>query len=177
MRFHPFWCALVLATSSACASAAPAPHTNASSTAVPARYLYVWAGDKDGKSSDFLAVVDVNRDSKDFGQVVTTVPVGMSGSLPHHMEYSLPGQGQLLFANGHHHEATFLFDIEDARQPRLVRTLSLRRPTDFLTTSRASRTGTCWSAICAAKVPAPSPATARIRAATEVSPSWMERDR
>ena len=102
MRFHPFWCALVLATSSACASAAPAPHANASSTAVPARYLYVWAGDKDGKSSDFLAVVDVNRDSKDFGQVVTTVPVGMSGSLPHHMEYSLPGQGQFArLANGH----------------------------------------------------------------------------
>ena len=131
MRFHPFWCALVLATSSACASAAPAPHANASSTAVPARYLYVWAGDKDGKSSDFLAVVDVNRDSKDFGQVVTTVPVGMSGSLPHHMEYSLPGQGQLLFANGHHHEATFLFDIEDARQPRLVRTLSPPSPYRF----------------------------------------------
>ena len=131
MRSHPLWCTFTLVIASACASSAPARRADASSAAEPARYLYVWAGDKDGKSSDFLAVVDVRRDSKDYGQVVTTVPVGMAGSLPHHMEYVLPERGQLLFANGHHHEATFLFDIEDARQPRLVRTISPPSPYRF----------------------------------------------
>ncbi len=87
------------------------------------RYLYVWAGDSDGKDSDFLAVIDVRPTSATYGQVLTTEPVGMSGTLPHHMEYQLPDSGGLLFANGHHHEQIFLFSTDSAEHPRLVRTL------------------------------------------------------
>ena len=94
----------------------------------PSRYLYVWLGDKDEKQSDFLAVVDVAPGSRSYGEVLTTVPVGMSGTLPHHMEYELPGSGRLLFANGHHHERLFLFDTRDAARPRLVRTLPPAEP-------------------------------------------------
>lgn len=102
----------------------------------PARYLYVWAGDKDEKDSDFMAVVDIRPTSSTYGQVVATEPVGMGGTLPHHTEYELPGPGRLLFANGHHHEKIFLFDTDSASRPRLVRTLPpvppYRYPHDFL---------------------------------------------
>jgi hypothetical protein len=102
----------------------------------PARYLYVWAGDKDEKDSDFMAVVDIRPTSSTYGHVVATEPVGMGGTLPHHTEYELPGPGRLLFANGHHHEKIFLFDTDSASRPRLVRTLPpvppYRYPHDFL---------------------------------------------
>jgi hypothetical protein len=96
----------------------------------------VWAGDKDEQSSDFLAVVDVRPGSRTYGDVLTTVPVGMGGTLPHHLEYSLPAAGQTLFANGHHHEQIFRFDISDAEHPKLVGTVPkagpLRYPHDFV---------------------------------------------
>ena len=119
----------------------PAPPTApttvpTTAAAAPARYLYVWAGDKDEQESDFLAVVDVRPASPTYGQVVATEPVAMGGTLPHHTEYELPGPGRLLFANGHHHERIFLFDTDSATRPRLVRALPpvppYRYPHDFL---------------------------------------------
>jgi hypothetical protein len=132
---------LVVAVLAACSahagSTAAAPRTGATPAPgdAPARYLYVWAGDKDEKDPDFLAVVDVRPTSPTYGQVVATEPVGMTGTLPHHTEYSLPGPGGLLFANGHHHERVFLFDTDSATRPRLVRALPpvppYRYPHDF----------------------------------------------
>jgi hypothetical protein len=96
----------------------------------------VWAGDKDEKDSDFMAVVDVRPASATYGEVVATAPVGMRGTLPHHVEYELPGRGRRLFANGHHHEQVFLFDTDSAVRPRLVRALPpvppFGYPHDFL---------------------------------------------
>jgi hypothetical protein len=135
---------VVSAALSACTARRTAPPADGpgASTALaaggpaPARYLYVWAGDKDGKDSDFLAVVDVRPASPTYGQVLATEPVGMGGTLPHHTEYELPGPGRLLFANGHHHERIFLFDTDSATRPRLVRALPpvppYRYPHDFL---------------------------------------------
>jgi 56kDa selenium binding protein (SBP56) len=97
----------------------------------PSRYLYIWAGDKDKRTSDFLATVDVAADSPTYGDVVATEPVGMSGTLPHHMEYELPASSQLLFANGHHREQLFLFDVRKAARPRLARTLPTVKPYRF----------------------------------------------
>lgn len=112
-----------------------APNVRSSPANSAARFLYVWAGDKDEKDQDFVAVYDLRQTSKTYGQVLSTTPVGMSGSLPHHLEYTLPPSGELLFANGHHHEAIMLFDVSDAEHPRLVRTLEstpgLRFPHDF----------------------------------------------
>jgi hypothetical protein len=112
---------LVLLTCIGAACAAPQPKIAVSPGSAPARYLYVWAGDQDEKESDFLAVVDVRPTSGTYAQVIATVPVGMSGTLPHHLEYQLPGPDQLLFANGHHHEQIFLFNTEQPDHPRLVR--------------------------------------------------------
>lgn len=112
----------------ACSSLQPRPDA-------PSRFLYVWAGDKDEKDTDFLAVVDVNQKSSTYGDVVTTVPVGMNGSLPHHMEYQLPPVGRTLYANGHHHEVVFLFDLAADGRPRLAgqadRAPPFRYPHDF----------------------------------------------
>jgi hypothetical protein len=118
------------------ASGPATPTAAITAAAAPARYLYVWAGDKDEKDPDFLAVVDVRPASPTYGQVVATEPVGKGGTMPHHTEYELPGPGRLLFANGHHHEQVFLFDTDSATGPRLVRALPpvppYRYPHDFL---------------------------------------------
>jgi len=96
-----------------------------------ARYLYIWAGDKDERHPDFLATVDVKPASPTYGEVIGTETVGMTGTLPHHMEYEVPTDQLLLFANGHHHERLFLFDTRDAARPRLVRTLPPAAPYRF----------------------------------------------
>lgn len=67
-----------------------------------------------------MAVVDVHPESPTYGDVVATVPVGMSGTLPHHLEYGLPPAGRMLYANGHHHEVVFLFDLASDGRPRLA---------------------------------------------------------
>lgn len=102
----------------------------------PARFLYVWAGDKAEQNEDFFAVVDVRHQSPTYGQVLTTVPVGMRGTLPHHLEYELPASGRALFGNGHHHEVIFRFDVSDAENPRVLGVADavppLRYPHDFV---------------------------------------------
>ncbi len=36
-------------------------------------YLFAWAGDADHKANDFLAVVDADPSSPDYGHLITTV--------------------------------------------------------------------------------------------------------
>src|SRR5690606_24572162 len=95
------------------------------------RFLYVWAGDADGQHSDFLAVVDVEPGSATYGEVLWTDTVGLRGSLPHHLEYALPSEGEFLFGNGHHHEKVLLFDIREPGRPRLARMLPPMPPLGF----------------------------------------------
>jgi hypothetical protein len=110
--------ALLLAALTACG--AGTSQYIADPISASARYLYIWAGDKDERDSDFLAVVDVRSGSPTYGDIVATELVGMSGTLPHHLEYELPPDSRLLYANGHHHEVIFLFDVTDAERPRLA---------------------------------------------------------
>lgn len=110
----------VSAMLSACAASprvAMAPAWNGSP------YLFAFAGDKDEKDHDFFAVIDVRPGSTTLGKTVATLPIGMKASMPHHMEYWTPGSGELLFANAHHHEASFLVDTSDPLKPRIARTL------------------------------------------------------
>ncbi|HYO46587.1 MAG TPA: hypothetical protein VEY33_07865 [Gemmatimonadota bacterium] len=89
------------------------------STGSPARRLYAWAGDLDRADSDFLAVLDADPASPDYGRVIATVPVGRRGTHPHHTEHHMPS-GDTLFANGFMAGATFLFDLTDPDAPRLL---------------------------------------------------------
>ena len=94
-------------------------------------YVLAFAGDKDEKNSDFFAVVDVRQDSPTKGKVVATLPIGMTSSMPHHLEYVLPGKGKLLFANAHHHEMTILIDKSDALNLKLVKSMGPPAPFRF----------------------------------------------
>jgi hypothetical protein len=82
--------------------------------------LYVWAGDEDLNEgdTDFLAVIDSDPKSATYGNVITTTPIGVAGTNPHHAEPVAP-RGALLFANGYNSGRTFLFDLSNPRSPEL----------------------------------------------------------
>src|SRR5688500_491281 len=85
----------------------------------PSPYLFVWAGDADGKESDFLAVIDARPGAATYGEVVATLPVGANGTVPHHTEYEFPSNSQL-FANGWGAGQTFILDLRNPKKPRVA---------------------------------------------------------
>ncbi len=84
------------------------------------RFLLVWAGDADRQHEDFMAVVDVRADSPTYGKVLRTVPVGSRANEPHHMDYTLRGNGEL-WASGLLSGRTFVFDISRMPGVKLLR--------------------------------------------------------
>jgi hypothetical protein len=120
--------------------AAPKVPLPAPSSASP--YLLVFAGDEDGASSDFLAVIDL-RPGVDSGKAIATTPIGLTKAMPHHMEYALPPAGELLFMNAHHHEKSLMVDVGDPRAPRIVKTFAppppFRYPHDYYRTPTGTR--------------------------------------
>lgn len=82
-------------------------------------YLFVWVGDADRKQTDFLAVVDVRLDSKQYGEIVKTLPIGVLSTIPHHTEHEMP-KGGILFANGFGAGQTFRFDLSKPLSPLLL---------------------------------------------------------
>ena len=85
-----------------------------------ARYLFVWAGDAEGKQSDFLAVLDVTPQNPTYGRIVGSVAAGAVATIPHHTEYSMPESG-FLFANGFRSGKSFIFDVRNPLRMKLVR--------------------------------------------------------
>lgn len=84
-----------------------------------AEYLYVWTGDADSTESDFLAVVDVRPGSPHYAQVVSTLPVGVRATGPHHTEHQLE-RDRILFANGFRAGRTFRLDLSHPGRPKLL---------------------------------------------------------
>ena len=94
---------------------------DAPSTASPsAQHLYLWTASADSTQPDFLAVLDVTESDGRYGRLVTTLPVPGSGNGPHHTEHEMPADFQL-FANGFATGQSFVFDLTDSAQPRIVR--------------------------------------------------------
>jgi len=99
--------------------------------------LYVWAGDKARVAPDFLAVVDFDRHSPDYGKVLSTVPLpppGNVGNEPHHCHTSadqniLACGGLLSLLKGQN--GIFFFDITHPRQPKFL--FSTRAPNSSVT--------------------------------------------
>ncbi len=85
----------------------------------PGKYLFVWAGDSAGKASDFLAVLGADPASAGYGTVVTSLPTGVAGTMPHHTEAEMPADGHLL-ANGFMAGTTWLFDLTNPRAPKIL---------------------------------------------------------
>jgi hypothetical protein len=94
-------------------------------------YLFVWSGDAAHKSSDFLAVIDAQPSSPTYAQIIRTLPVDATGMEPHHVEYEFPKSNKL-FANGWVAGRTFIFDLNDPLQPRLVTQFRERAGYSFL---------------------------------------------
>ena len=123
-----------------------------------ARTLYIWAGDQARLAPDFLAVIDFDEDSPDYGKVLRTVPIpppGNVGNEPHHCH--LVNNGRILACGGllsllRGQNSIFFFDVSNARHPKFLRSASapLSSITDdflplesggFLVTQMGSATG------------------------------------
>lgn len=79
-------------------------------------HVFAWAWDVDKKADDFLAVLDVDRASATYGQVLRTLPAP-GGRGAHHVEYEM--STRQLFANSFETGHTFVFDLSDLVHPRL----------------------------------------------------------
>jgi hypothetical protein len=89
--------------------------------------LLVWASDKAHQASDFVAVIDFDRDSSTYGKVLRTVPLegaGAVGNEPHHLGISRDGRtmalgGLLSVLKGQ--DQVFFFDVTRPRYPTFIR--------------------------------------------------------
>lgn len=120
MRFMAGAAAL-LATILLCSTA----HADETAAKPPSggHYLLVWAGDRDLKGNDFLAVIDADPLSPTYGRLVTTFATDQRTVRPHHTEYTMPESG-MLFANDHDAGRTFIFDVRDPIHPRIAASFS-----------------------------------------------------
>jgi hypothetical protein len=84
------------------------------------QYLFLWTASADKSQRDFLAVLDVTESDDRYGRLVTTIPVPSGGNNPHHTEHEMPTDGQL-FANGFETGQTWIFDLSNPTDPRIVR--------------------------------------------------------
>jgi selenium binding protein SBP56 len=90
------------------------------------KFLYVWAGDQARINPDFLAVIDFDERSRNYGNVITTVPLpgpGASGNEPHHVGLSTDGRvlaagGLLSVLKGQ--KEIFFFDVADPGRPKFL---------------------------------------------------------
>jgi selenium-binding protein 1 len=89
--------------------------------------LLVWTSDEAHRAPDFVAVIEFNRDSPNYGKVLRTVPLsGASafGNEPHHVGLSRDGRtmalgGLLSVLRGQ--DQVFFFDVTNPRQPTFIR--------------------------------------------------------
>ena len=90
------------------------------------KVLYIWAQDQAQSAPDFLAVINFEEDSPNYGKVIKTVPIpppGNKGNEPHHCHLNksrtILGCGGLLsLLKGQN--GIFFFDVNDATNPRFL---------------------------------------------------------
>lgn len=90
------------------------------------KYLFICAGDQARTAPDFLAVINFDQDSGDYGKVIATAPFAApdaSGNEPHHIGLSQDGRvvgcgGLLSILKGQ--KEIFFFDVSDPRAPKFL---------------------------------------------------------
>ncbi len=100
--------------------------SRAASSAAGERFLLVWTGDQARKAPDFLAVVDFDESSRNYGRIATTVPLpapGASNNEPHHVGLSADGKvmacgGLLSLLQGQ--KEVFFFDVSNPAEPKFL---------------------------------------------------------
>ncbi len=88
----------------------------------PEKFLYVFCVDADAKDHDFLAVIDVEPESKTYGKIMHQLDLGSSGNETHHFGFTDDRThiwGCSLFSSN-----IFLIDVADnPAKPKLVKVL------------------------------------------------------
>ena len=129
---------LVLAAGVGCGAAKP------EAAKVPSHYLVVWAGPYHGENGspahhaesapDFVAVIDADSASANYGALIATKDVGVPGAMAHHTELTLPAN-QPLFTSDFMTGQIFLVDVSDPLAPKVTARLDsvagYRRPHSF----------------------------------------------
>ena len=90
------------------------------------KYLFICAGDQARIAPDFLAVINFDEQSKNYGKVVATAPFAApdaTGNEPHHIGISSDGRtiacgGLLSVLKGQ--KEIFFFDISNPRAPKFI---------------------------------------------------------
>ncbi|MEJ2258687.1 MAG: hypothetical protein P8X98_17195 [Woeseiaceae bacterium] len=82
-------------------------------------YVFVWVGDPERAGRNFIAVIDADPGSPDYGSLVTSVATDIKSVNAHHTEYEMPASG-MLFANDHDANATAIVDLTNPLEPRQV---------------------------------------------------------
>jgi selenium-binding protein 1 len=90
------------------------------------KYLFICAGDQARTAPDFLAVINFDRESEDYGKVIATVrfaPPDATGNEPHHIGLSsdrkVVARGGPLSALKGQKEVLF-FDVSNPNAPRFL---------------------------------------------------------
>jgi hypothetical protein len=91
----------------------------AAAPSTPGHYLFAWTGDEKSQGNDFLAVIDADPNSSNYGKLITTLGTDQQTVRIHHTEYVMPASG-MLFANDHDVGRTFIFDVNDPLHPKVV---------------------------------------------------------
>jgi hypothetical protein len=99
-------------------AALPSPGQSGKSNS-DGHYLFTWVGAAEQKGNDFLAVIDADPASANFGHLLTTLATDQLTGYVHHTEYTMPASG-MLFANDHNAGRTFIFDLRDPLHPSAV---------------------------------------------------------
>jgi selenium-binding protein 1 len=135
MRFSFLPAALPLALLTSLLALAPALAETCMSPFVkrldrPEKVLYVFCVDADAKDNDFLAVIDVDAGSPQYGQLLYQLDLGSSGNETHHFGYTDDRShiwGCSLFSS-----RIFVINVsEDPARPRLVNTFDSSEKTGF----------------------------------------------
>jgi selenium-binding protein 1 len=90
------------------------------------RYLFICTGDQARTAPDFLAVINFDEESRDYGKVVASVPFGApdaTGNEPHHIGISADGKtvacgGLLSVLKGQ--KEIFFFNLSDPKAPKFI---------------------------------------------------------
>ncbi len=88
----------------------------------PEKYLYVMTVDGDAKDNDFIAVIDADLASANYGKIVNTVDLGSKGNEPHHMGFT--DDRTKIWAGGLFSKRLWIIDVaSDPGHPKIVKVI------------------------------------------------------
>ena len=97
----------------------------------PEKFLYLFCVDADARDNDFMAVIDVDRDSLSYGKITFTLDLGSKGNETHHWGYT--DDRTRIWAGGLQSSRVWLIDVAtDPARPRVEKILDdIPRSTGF----------------------------------------------